>query len=290
MDEYAAGRTPNPCLRCNEKIKFAAVLDRALALGFDAVATGHYAQLRTGADGLIELHRAVDHGKDQSYVLGVLDQQQLRALAVPARRHRQAAGARGGRPGAGCWSPTSPTRTTSASSPTATTPAGCARSSATATPTPAATSSTRRRGRCWAATTGTVRPSPSASAAGCASAARRPTASRASCSTSSRSPAPSPSGRASGSRSTGSAASGRAGAAPCPTGLEGRRDRPAARPRRRAPGRGRPWTRTSGVVEVELLDPAEGIAPGQAVVIYDGTRVVGSATIDRHPRASGCPA
>ena len=58
MDEYAAGRTPNPCLRCNEKIKFAAVLDRALALGFDAVATGHYAQLRTGADGLIEMHRA----------------------------------------------------------------------------------------------------------------------------------------------------------------------------------------------------------------------------------------
>ena len=48
MDEYAAGRTPNPCLRCNEKIKFAAVLDRAIGLGFDAVATGHYAQLRTG--------------------------------------------------------------------------------------------------------------------------------------------------------------------------------------------------------------------------------------------------
>ena len=45
VSEYAAGRTPNPCLRCNEKIKFAAVLDRALALGFDAVATGHYARL-----------------------------------------------------------------------------------------------------------------------------------------------------------------------------------------------------------------------------------------------------
>src|SRR5215210_7233378 len=43
--EYAAGRTPNPCLRCNEKIKFAAVLDRARALGFDAVCTGHYARL-----------------------------------------------------------------------------------------------------------------------------------------------------------------------------------------------------------------------------------------------------
>jgi tRNA-specific 2-thiouridylase len=83
MDEYAAGRTPNPCLRCNEKIKFAAVLDRALALGFDAVATGHYAQLRTGADGLIEMHRAVDHGKDQSYVLGVLDQDQLAHSMFP---------------------------------------------------------------------------------------------------------------------------------------------------------------------------------------------------------------
>ena len=49
--EYAAGRTPNPCLRCNEKIKFAALLDRALALGFDAVCTGHYARLerRTAA-------------------------------------------------------------------------------------------------------------------------------------------------------------------------------------------------------------------------------------------------
>jgi tRNA-specific 2-thiouridylase len=83
MSEYAAGRTPNPCLRCNEKIKFAAVLDRAMGLGFDAVATGHYAQLRTGDDGLIEMHRAVDHGKDQSYVLGVLTQDQLAHSLFP---------------------------------------------------------------------------------------------------------------------------------------------------------------------------------------------------------------
>ena len=83
MDEYAAGRTPNPCLRCNEKIKFAAVLDRALALGFDAVATGHYAILREGTDGLVEMHRSVDAGKDQSYVLGVLDQHQLRHSLFP---------------------------------------------------------------------------------------------------------------------------------------------------------------------------------------------------------------
>ncbi|HEY3014963.1 MAG TPA: tRNA 2-thiouridine(34) synthase MnmA [Nocardioides sp.] len=83
MSEYAAGRTPNPCLRCNEKIKFAAVLDRARALGFDAVATGHYAVLRTGEDGLIELHRSVDQAKDQSYVLGVLTQEQLAHSMFP---------------------------------------------------------------------------------------------------------------------------------------------------------------------------------------------------------------
>jgi tRNA-specific 2-thiouridylase len=81
--EYAAGRTPNPCLRCNEKIKFAAVLDRALALGFDAVATGHYAQLETAPDGTIEMHRAIDMGKDQSYVLGVLTQEQLAHSLFP---------------------------------------------------------------------------------------------------------------------------------------------------------------------------------------------------------------
>ncbi|MFW6867626.1 tRNA 2-thiouridine(34) synthase MnmA [Nocardioides sp. CPCC 206347] len=82
MDTYAAGETPNPCLRCNEKIKFAAVLDRALALGFDAVATGHYATVVT-SDAGVELHRAVDNAKDQSYVLGVLDEQQLRHSIFP---------------------------------------------------------------------------------------------------------------------------------------------------------------------------------------------------------------
>src|SRR3954451_18788697 len=83
LAEYAGGRTPNPCLRCNEKIKFAAVLDRGLALGFDAVAPGHYAQLRTGPDGTVEMHRAVDQGKDQSYVLGVLTQEQLAHSLFP---------------------------------------------------------------------------------------------------------------------------------------------------------------------------------------------------------------
>jgi tRNA-specific 2-thiouridylase len=75
--EYAAGRTPNPCLRCNEKIKFSAVLERGLALGFDAVCTGHYARLARSAEGRVELHRAVDEAKDQSYVLGVLTAHQV---------------------------------------------------------------------------------------------------------------------------------------------------------------------------------------------------------------------
>lgn len=83
VSEYQDGRTPNPCLRCNEKIKFAAVLDRALALGFDGVVTGHYATLRAGNDGLIEMHRAVDQSKDQSYVLGVLTQDQLAHSIFP---------------------------------------------------------------------------------------------------------------------------------------------------------------------------------------------------------------
>jgi tRNA-uridine 2-sulfurtransferase len=83
LSEYAAGRTPNPCVRCNERIKFEAVLDRAIALGFDAVVTGHYARLAIGAGGEVELHRAVDHGKDQSYVLGVLTQEQLRHSMFP---------------------------------------------------------------------------------------------------------------------------------------------------------------------------------------------------------------
>ena len=81
--EYAAGRTPNPCLRCNERIKFAALLDRAVSLGFDAVATGHYAVLRTDADGRRALHRASDEAKDQSYVLGVLTAEQLAHAMFP---------------------------------------------------------------------------------------------------------------------------------------------------------------------------------------------------------------
>lgn len=83
LEEYEQGRTPNPCLRCNEKIKFEAVLDRAMALGFDKVVTGHYATVVDTDDGRVELHRSAEWAKDQSYVLGVLTDEQLRHCLFP---------------------------------------------------------------------------------------------------------------------------------------------------------------------------------------------------------------
>ena len=82
IDEYSEGRTPNPCMRCNQHIKFQAVLERGLALGFDAIATGHYASVVEGQNGP-ELHRAATWAKDQSYVLGVLTADQLEHCYFP---------------------------------------------------------------------------------------------------------------------------------------------------------------------------------------------------------------
>ncbi|MFZ4065375.1 MAG: tRNA 2-thiouridine(34) synthase MnmA [Rhodoluna sp.] len=83
ISEYQSGRTPNPCMRCNERIKFAALLEKALALGFDAVCTGHYASLLTDEEGNLELHRSMALAKDQSYVLGVLTADQLKHSMFP---------------------------------------------------------------------------------------------------------------------------------------------------------------------------------------------------------------
>jgi tRNA-uridine 2-sulfurtransferase len=82
LSEYAAGRTPNPCVRCNEHIKFATLLDKALALGFDAVCTGHYARIEHRS-GVPELHRARDAAKDQSYVLAVMGPERLARSMFP---------------------------------------------------------------------------------------------------------------------------------------------------------------------------------------------------------------
>ncbi|HZE18136.1 MAG TPA: tRNA 2-thiouridine(34) synthase MnmA, partial [Mycobacterium sp.] len=78
VSSYARGETPNPCVRCNQRIKFSSLSAKALSLGFDAVATGHYARLSGG-----RLRRAVDRHKDQSYVLAVLTADQLRHAAFP---------------------------------------------------------------------------------------------------------------------------------------------------------------------------------------------------------------
>ncbi len=86
---YAAGTTPNPCVTCNERVKYAALLERATALGFDALATGHHARLRRGGTPVtapgpgVTLHRAADRAKDQSYVLYVATPGQLARTLLP---------------------------------------------------------------------------------------------------------------------------------------------------------------------------------------------------------------
>jgi tRNA-specific 2-thiouridylase len=79
---YLEGRTPNPCIRCNETIKFGLLLKKALALGAEQLATGHYARIAAGADGY-SLRTAIDERKDQSYVLYQLGQEELRVLRFP---------------------------------------------------------------------------------------------------------------------------------------------------------------------------------------------------------------
>jgi tRNA-specific 2-thiouridylase len=83
LDEHAAGRTPNPCARCNEQIKFGAFLDRADDLGLDLVATGHYVRRAEGDDGAWHLHRGADAAKDQSYMLHSLGQRALSRSLFP---------------------------------------------------------------------------------------------------------------------------------------------------------------------------------------------------------------
>lgn len=91
ISEYEAGRTPNPCVRCNEHIKFDTLLERAQALGFDAVATGHYARIVIREDGTRELHRANDPDKDQSYVLAVMGPGKLARAMFPLGQMRSKA-------------------------------------------------------------------------------------------------------------------------------------------------------------------------------------------------------
>jgi tRNA-uridine 2-sulfurtransferase len=80
--DHASGRTPNPCVECNRRLKFDRLLERATVLGFDAVATGHHARV-AAADGRFRLERGADRAKDQSYVLHMLGQDALRRVRFP---------------------------------------------------------------------------------------------------------------------------------------------------------------------------------------------------------------
>jgi tRNA-specific 2-thiouridylase len=82
VEDYLSGRTPSPCVRCNTWVKFDLLLERARRLGAERVATGHYARILEGPDGP-ELHTALDAGKDQSYYLFELTQEQLAASLFP---------------------------------------------------------------------------------------------------------------------------------------------------------------------------------------------------------------
>lgn len=83
LDGYARGATPNPCLECNRTIRWTLLLKHALAMGADLMATGHYARVDHQAGGTTRLLRARDLAKDQSYVLHVLNQDQLRRALFP---------------------------------------------------------------------------------------------------------------------------------------------------------------------------------------------------------------
>ena len=87
--EYDRGRTPHPCLACNDKIKFDFLLRRATFLDADFIATGHYGRVRTDADGRYEIHKGIDASKDQSYVLFTLGQSELSRLLLPVGEYRK---------------------------------------------------------------------------------------------------------------------------------------------------------------------------------------------------------
>ena len=90
IDEYSAARTPNPCVMCNNWIKFGRLFDYADSVGADFVATGHYARLAPAADGLPGLFRGVDPSKDQSYVLFGVERRFLPRMLLPVGDYRKA--------------------------------------------------------------------------------------------------------------------------------------------------------------------------------------------------------
>ena len=279
LAEYSAGRTPNPCLRCNEKIKFAALLDR-----------GHRARLRRGGPpgttpGCDRRRAAsctapVDMAKDQSYVLAVLTPEQLAHSMFPLGDTCQGRGPRRRPRGAGSRSPQKPD-----SHDICFIPDGDTHGYLVEKLGAAATGSGRRR------RTGEVlgeHDGPSRFTIGQRKGLRigtpgrrRPAALRARHRAGVRHRHRRPARGARGHGLERDPAPLVRHAAPATRA----RTPPSCAPTAARPGRG---DRRRRRLEVTLPDPASGVAPGQAVVLYDGTRVVGSATIA--PRADGAHA
>jgi len=91
VEEYLAGRTPNPCVMCNTHIKWRALLKRANALDCEFIATGHYAEVRKHENGRYVISKGLDETKDQSYVLWGLDQELLSRTIMPLGKYRKTA-------------------------------------------------------------------------------------------------------------------------------------------------------------------------------------------------------
>lgn len=89
LKEYASGRTPNPCVACNREIKIGLLLKKALALGYDGLATGHYLRIEKKEGATVSVFRAEDRGKDQTYFLYTLKQDQLQRLFFPLAKYKK---------------------------------------------------------------------------------------------------------------------------------------------------------------------------------------------------------
>jgi tRNA-uridine 2-sulfurtransferase len=289
-ESYAAGTTPNPCITCNERVKYAALLDRARALGFDALATGHHARLvrhgpRVDEPGQgAQLHRGVDQGKDQSYVLYVATPEQLAHTLLPVgevtkARVRRIAEDRGLRVAAKpdsydvCFIPDGDT-------------AGYLASKVPAAPGPIVDLEGNQLGQhegIWRFTVGQRR--------GLGLATTPPT------------PGARPERRfvVDVDPTTRTVTTGPREALACrwleiaaPTWTTGRRPDGPVRVQVRAHGRsvpGQVLDRDDGGVRVELQEPVHGIALGQAAVVYDpaDTHCLGGGRIVRAERPAGLP-
>ena len=89
MEEYAAGRTPNPCIACNRYVKWESMMQRALEIGADYIATGHYARIVRLPNGRYTLKKSATQKKDQTYALYNLTQDQLKRTLMPVGEYEK---------------------------------------------------------------------------------------------------------------------------------------------------------------------------------------------------------